>query len=142
MQRDIEYSLMSLVAMSERVGVVSARELANRFRLPLGLLSKVLQRMHRQGLIEAVRGPRGGYRLNQPLNRITLKAVMEATRGPLRLTDCLEGDCCVLAQDCNIRGSVEALQGILARFFGSLTLQEFSEFPSRAPSLAFSLKGA
>ena len=40
----------------------SAREIAERYDIPLELLAKVLQRLVREGLLVSHQGTRGGYR--------------------------------------------------------------------------------
>ena len=52
-------------------------------------LSKVMQRIHRAGLVRSTRGPKGGYRLERPANAITLLNVYEVVEGPLDEAVCL-----------------------------------------------------
>ena len=54
-------------------------------------LSKVMQRIHRAGLVSSTRGPKGGYRLERPAGSITLLIVYEAVEGPLGEAECLLG---------------------------------------------------
>jgi len=51
--------------------------------------SKVMQRLARAGLINAVRGPAGGYALARPSTQIRLADVIESIEGPLEDTECL-----------------------------------------------------
>lgn len=77
-------------------------ELARELEASAAHLSKVLQRLHRAGLLQAVRGPQGGFRLNRPAAAITLLELYEAIEGKLEMTQCLFGKpvcgkcCCVL----------------------------------------------
>jgi Rrf2 family transcriptional regulator, nitric oxide-sensitive transcriptional repressor len=52
-------------------------------------LSKVMQRLHRTGLVSSTRGPKGGYRLEGPASAITLLIVYEVVEGPLDEMECL-----------------------------------------------------
>lgn len=65
-------------------------------------LSKVMQRLHRAGLVDSTRGPKGGYRLERPASAITLLGIYEVVDGPLDKAECLleapvcEGPACIL----------------------------------------------
>ena len=52
-------------------------------------LSKVLQRLAKQGLVEAVSGPSGGHRLIKPANQITLLEIYEIMEGKFKNQNCL-----------------------------------------------------
>ena len=54
-------------------------------------LSKVMQRLHRAGIVDSTRGPGGGFRLARPAGRITMLEVYEAVEGPLGEAGCLLG---------------------------------------------------
>jgi len=127
LQKDVEYSLISLAALGEGSGVMSAAALARRFELPRSLLSKLLQRLQKGGLIEAQRGQRGGYRLRRPLSAITVQEVIETLRGSERLAPCLEGGHCLQARSCSIRHGVASLQGRFEELLSSLTLAELAD---------------
>jgi len=52
-------------------------------------MAKVLQTLTRAGLLESVRGPRGGFRLARAKDGITLLDVLEAIDGKFEPPDCL-----------------------------------------------------
>jgi Rrf2 family protein len=55
--------------------------IAARFEIPLELLSKILQRLARCGLIIAHKGVRGGYRLARSPDDISIADVAQAVDG-------------------------------------------------------------
>jgi Rrf2 family nitric oxide-sensitive transcriptional repressor len=130
LQRDVEYSLISLTALGEGRGLMSAAELSRRFAIPRSLLAKVLQRLQKGGLIEAERGQQGGYRLLRPLEAITIQEVIETLRGSERLAPCLEGQPCPQLDSCSIRNGVSSLQGLFEELLSSLTLAQLSALPA------------
>lgn len=124
--KDVEYGLMSLIAMGEGEGLAPARALADRLRIPAEILRKTLQRLGQAGLVESVKGARGGYRLRRPLEEIKVGEVIQAIQGPVRLAPCLEeGKGCDQQEGCNIRPVVLHLQDRLTGFLASLSLVEF-----------------
>jgi len=127
LQRDVEYGLMGLIDLERMAEPVSARTLAGRLGVPGELLSKVLQRLQRAGLVAAVRGSRGGYSLQRPLSEISLREVIEASHGPLAVVDCVKRGACPQEAHCSIRPQAHGLQGLLDGFLGSLSVQQFAE---------------
>jgi Rrf2 family protein len=60
-----------------------AKEIASRQQIPLRFLEQILQDLRRGGLVEARRGPHGGYTLAHAPSEISLADVLRAVRGPL-----------------------------------------------------------
>ncbi len=79
------YAIRALydLAFHRRGQSALAKEIAARQRIPLGFLEQILQDLRRAGLVEARRGPRGGYALAHPPAEISLADVLRAVRGPL-----------------------------------------------------------
>jgi Rrf2 family protein len=80
LSRKIDYALVSLAFLADRQTqpVVSAREIAQVNGLPLTLVSQILKRLHRQGLVDGVRGSKGGYRLSVDLDKVSLIELIAA----------------------------------------------------------------
>jgi Rrf2 family protein len=58
-----------------------AARLAENHGVPAAYLAKQLQLLARAGLLETVKGPRGGYRLARPAHEITVLDIVEAIDG-------------------------------------------------------------
>lgn len=61
---------------------------AQRRRIPIPVLQKILTRFASQKLLVSVQGPSGGYRLSRPPEEIALAEVIPAIEGSFRLTSC------------------------------------------------------
>jgi Rrf2 family protein len=59
-----------------RTSTVSAADIAERAGLARRGIEPLLQTLSRSGLLESIRGPRGGYRLGRPRRDITLDDVV------------------------------------------------------------------
>jgi Rrf2 family protein len=85
----VEYGLTALLHLHQnpQASPVSTHQLSGLYRIPEPHLGKVLQRLARSGLLSAVHGVHGGYRLGRPLRGISLGEVVESVESiPLRRT--------------------------------------------------------
>ncbi len=62
---------------------IHVRVISERQRIPERYLEQLFRRLRRAGLLEARRGPGGGYRLARSPDAITLRDVVEAIEGSL-----------------------------------------------------------
>lgn len=74
------YALKALVdlAIHQAAGPVTVAAIAKRQAIPARSLEQLFNRLRRSGLVDAERGPRGGYRLSKPARSIPVRAVFEA----------------------------------------------------------------
>jgi Rrf2 family protein len=79
------YAIRALYHLAfHRLGqAAQAKEIAAAQKIPLRFLEQILQDLRRAGLVEARRGPRGGYALARPPAEISMADVLRAVRGPL-----------------------------------------------------------
>lgn len=57
------------------------RDIAEREGLSVAYVEKILWTLSRSGIVESVRGPKGGYRLTRPCGEISLGEVMRVLGG-------------------------------------------------------------
>lgn len=74
------HSVLMLSGLSED-GVLSAAALAEFHGVSPSYLLKHLQALSKAGILDAVPGPKGGYRLNKPPEDITLLDIVLAVEG-------------------------------------------------------------
>jgi Rrf2 family protein len=73
LSKKADYALISLGYLAEHTEhVVSAREIAERCRLPLPLLMNILKVLHQRGILKSSRGASGGYRIASDLGKLSL----------------------------------------------------------------------
>ena len=71
------------LAMHNGESPVQAKAIARRHAMPLRFLEQVLHAMKKAGLVESLRGARGGYLLGKLPADISLAEIVEALDGPL-----------------------------------------------------------
>lgn len=109
-----------LIALKHLAGVrprsASAKDIADRYGIPVPVLSKVLQKLARSGFLASEHGTNGGYRLaGDPYSMSTLD-VVRAIDGPVFLTACFtdNGEDCEHQDKCIIRDPLRRIhEGIL-----------------------------
>ena len=102
-------------------------------------VAKVLKVLAQAGLVEGVRGPRGGYRLTRPLASMPLSEVIAAIDGPIALTACVDGGSgmCEAEGICPVRGRWDPVNDAIRRALSGITLADLAPPPRRpAPSAA------
>jgi Rrf2 family iron-sulfur cluster assembly transcriptional regulator len=86
-----EYAVRCMLYLSclgpDKVG--NRMEIAQAMDIPAQFLGKIAQQLARAGYIEIVQGPKGGFRLVLPPEKVTLLGVIEAVIGEIYLNDCL-----------------------------------------------------
>lgn len=121
-----DYGLIALrhLALGASGATASAKEIADTYRLPLPLLSKILQKLAKDGMLQSVAGTNGGYRLTRSPEKISAMEVIRAIDGPIVLTSCFsepgEHRGCNTSSLCTVREPLrrvhEAMLGLLDKF--------------------------
>ncbi len=125
-----DYGLIALKHLATRPNSksASAKEIAERYHIPLPLLSKVLQRMAREGFLRSEQGTNGGYRLARDAQAITALEVIRAIDGPIILTSCFtEHGECDQSEQCSVRGPLRKVHEGILRLLGSISIADLSQ---------------
>lgn len=69
-------------------GPVTLAGISERQRISLSYLEQLFGRLRRQGLVESVRGPGGGYCLAKPMVEISVADIIRAVDEPIDATQC------------------------------------------------------
>lgn len=106
----------------------SAKEIAERYHIPLPLLSKVLQKMGRHGFLQSEHGTNGGYRLARDARDINTLEVIRAIDGPIILTACFtEHGGCDQSERCSVREPLRKVHEGILRLLSSITIADLSQ---------------
>ncbi len=125
--RDVEYALISLVAMGSENRKFSARELSEEYTIPYTLLCKILQRLGASGIVTSVQGVNGGYRLAGALDSVTLGDILRSIQGERHVAPCIDEETdCSLEDVCTIRGGIVRVQSMWDDFIRKMTLEDFA----------------
>ncbi len=127
LRRNTDYALRIMVNLASRYNgeFISARQLAEDGNFSYQLGCKILQKLHKAGLVESDMGPKGGFVLSRTPSRITLMEIITAMQGGIRLNRCLiGGEGCEFEPECEVHTKLACLQMYIDGYLGGITLQE------------------
>ena len=91
LKKETDYAIQLLkLVPKDKKHCVSLRDIAGETGVSFLFLQKIARKLRLAGLIRAAKGVNGGYSLNRPADKITLKDIIVA----------VEGDCAVLPCYC------------------------------------------
>jgi Rrf2 family protein len=129
-RQDTDYAFRMLVNLAARQDnePVSTRILAKQEDVSYQFACKIMQNLDTHGIVKSKMGPKGGYYLQKPPSKITLKHVLAAIQGPLTVNKCLLGKGkCPRQKKCPISKNLINLQHQLENSLDGLTLQNLIE---------------
>lgn len=131
-QADYAVRIVLDLAAHNGGGVLRSDDIARRQLVPRAYFTKVVQALVRAGFVRTLRGARGGIQLATDPGRITLRQVIEAVEGPIRLNRCLlvPGEC-ALEPACVAHPVWERIQGVLLKEMDAVTVAQMSAARSR-----------
>lgn len=127
-----EYSLIISIHLARRkaagAGPIAARELAELERLPGDYVEQILLRLRRAGLVESVRGAKGGYFLGRSPAEISVRDVMTASEHQTFEMNCdrhpVDAERCAPGASCSIRPVWLALQHRIDDLLAGISLAD------------------
>ncbi len=76
------------LGMRHERGPVTLAGISERQQISLSYLEQLFGRLRRQGIVDSVRGPGGGYCLARPLEDISVADIIRAVDEPIDATQC------------------------------------------------------
>lgn len=96
--------------------------------VPEDYLEQLLGNLRRAGLVTTVRGAQGGYQLAKAPEDITVGDIIDATEGPLSISECISDEgCCHRSGECRTRRVWEYLSNSINGLLQSISLRDMLE---------------
>ena len=133
------YALRSLLFLAEEqcAAPVQLGRIAETQRVPPKYLELIMLDLKKAGLVKSSRGPRGGYQLARPADRISFGEIVRTMEGPIGLVACASvnfyapcGDCHDEAT-CAIRRAFTILRDQSTAVLDGITLAQGAEWEDR-----------
>ena len=123
-----DYGLIALKHLAVKKSSASAKEIADAYQIPLPLLSKVLQKLGKNGFLQSEHGTNGGYRLARAARSITALEVIRSIDGPIFLTSCFtEHGECNQSNTCTVREPLRKVHDGILKLLASISIADMAE---------------
>ncbi|MEX0648852.1 MAG: Rrf2 family transcriptional regulator [Balneolaceae bacterium] len=107
---------------------VPIRTLSDKLEISFHFLTKILQQLTAEGLLESFKGPNGGVRLTRPGNEVPIIEVVIAIDGPGLFTDCALGlPGCGHAKPCPLHDKWADTRDGIREMFEKTTLTDLAK---------------
>lgn len=127
LSKKVEYGLIAIRHIAAAHTVVSAKEISDRYAISHDLVSKVLQKLAKAGLIMSQQGTNGGYALARHANEISISNVINAIEGEAAgIVQCMTADdsICSIYDNCTIKNPLGKIQHNLHMVFNTMKVSE------------------
>ena len=131
------YAVMAMVDLAAQGAGVGASgpsvrlaEIAIRQEISQSYLEQLFARLRRAGLVQATRGPVGGYLLARPPRETFISDIMRAVEEPLKVTRCdahVRSGCLLGNKRCLTHDLWDELSQHIHNFLGAITLTDIIE---------------
>ncbi len=108
-----------------------AADISEKLSIPIQYTQQILQRLRKGGIVDSVRGPRGGYRLAKEPDLITLKDILFAMEGNTFQVVCedhpLDAELCCQENFCGLKEVWYDLRRTIDDFFSNINLVKLAK---------------
>ena len=111
-------------------GAVTLAEIAKRQGISLSYLEQLFAKLRRNGLVDSVRGPGGGYNLAKVPNEISVASIVAAINESIDVRKCAGDRNCDGEFTCLTHQLWEDLSERISEFLSSITLGDLVSQPN------------
>jgi len=136
-----DYGLLATVYLARKHGeVVSAREVAEFYHLPVPVMTKVLKMLQQSGVTESPRGVAGGDSFAGDPETVTLGQLLDVLEGPWDLVECETVDdqghaLCSIRSGCPSRRFMFGINLAIKSAFDQITLGDLARGAMPVPAI-------
>lgn len=103
---------------------VSISDISARQHISIKYLEQIMSLLAKKGLVESMRGVKGGYKLTREASKISVKEILDATGDITKIANCVSGENCPMADKCDTMGVWNELTLLINDYLQSITLQK------------------
>ena len=122
------YALIVLAELAKRYdeGYVSLADIADNEGLSMKYLESIISILNKGGMLESLRGKKGGYRLSRSPSEYNISEVLTLTEGTLAPVNCImqDGVQCEKAATCSTLPLWAGLDKVIEDYLSGITLED------------------
>lgn len=127
----VEYALRAIVHLAKQPDALqTTAQISKATQVPSAYLSKVLQTLTRDGLVEVKRGVSGGYLLNKSPDEMTIYDVVQCVDPLQRIRTCPLELSSHRKRLCSLHAKMDSALESIENVFRSTTLTELMNSPN------------
>jgi Rrf2 family transcriptional regulator, iron-sulfur cluster assembly transcription factor len=104
---------------------VQVSEISSRQEIPAKYLEQLIRTLKQAGLVNSVRGPKGGHLLSKPPETITLGQIVRLFEGQSDLVECVSSpEKCHSSDSCRVRQAWIEATSVLFKNLDTITIAD------------------
>ena len=100
---------------------ISLKDISERSLISMKYLESIVSNLNKHGLLDSLRGKKGGYKLNRPTGEYTVGMILKASEGSLAPVACVN---CGDAHDCITLPMWKKLDSVIDSYLESVTIED------------------
>lgn len=122
--KNTDYAVRALVHLASNPGrFIPSSEIAASECIPESFLKRLLQKMIREGILEAREGAAGGVQLKKKADRITVIDLIRIFQGQFQLSECMfRRKICPNRATCVLRSRIRGIEKKIETEFAGITI--------------------
>lgn len=122
--RQSDYAIRCILYLASKQdgGAVMVEEISRAMDIPKSFLAKILQKLTKAGIVNSIRGIKGGFVLKRNVDKINLLEVIQLIEGPISINRCaVDRQYCGRSCVCTVHPVWLGLRDTIQDYLSSIT---------------------
>ena len=115
------------LALNYGSGPVSLKKISEKYDISESYLEQLFSKLKKDGYIDTIRGPQGGYMLAKNPHEVTVGMVLRTLEGDITTSDCINKEVCSRESICATRVIFEKIENSINNVIDNITLADMYE---------------
>jgi len=115
------------LALNYGLGPVSLKRISDKYDISESYLEQLFAKLKKNGYIDTVRGPQGGYFLAKEPGEITVGMILRTLEGDITTSECVNREVCSRESVCATRVILEKIEKSINDVIDNITLADMQK---------------
>ncbi len=129
--KSCEYAIKAMIYVAQKSkneARVSLKEIATGTDAPEHFVAKIMQKLSKKRFIQSIKGPNGGFYMNEQNNKTSISDIVKAFDGDKLYTDCILGlKACSEKNPCPVHFEFKEIKKNLIKMMENNTIGNFND---------------